>query len=84
MTKPTIIDHITALGAADARSAIEAARGGDIAVEACADITEDAVDAIRDILRAGGDSRAELGSLGYRAEGRELMAAYATGWDAEV
>ncbi len=72
-----IITTITTLGREDAKAA--QAAGCEIA--ACSDIDETAISAIRDILRDAGDSRADLASLGYHAEGRDLMRAYAAGWD---
>lgn len=72
-----ILDAIFDIGYDDAQSALDA--GCDMGP--CGNIAEEAIVAIRAILRRAGDARADLASLGYRAEGRDLMQAYASGWN---
>jgi len=76
-TMSQIIADITTLGREDAK----AARAAGCEIVACADIEDVAVNSIRDILRGAGDARANMVSIGYRAEGSDLMHAYETGWD---
>jgi hypothetical protein len=73
----TVSESIRALGILDAKSYIAACCN----IGTCEHVSEDALVEIRAILAIAGDSRAGLPSLGYRIEGKELMAAYVAGWD---